>query len=70
MLTHSNIITGQGFNKISIQVVDNGYIVKVIDEGECSLKTRYIKPVFTFHTLEEINNFIISNLGKPSNEID
>lgn len=44
--------------KYLVQVVKNGYILKIIDYGQPLLKEPYTKEVYVFHSFEDMNKLI------------
>ncbi len=44
--------------KCSIELVDNGFILKVLNEGVSELKTSYDKPILVFKNLEVLFRFL------------
>lgn len=44
--------------KCSIELVDNGFILKVLNEGVSELKTSYDKPILVFKNLEFLFRFL------------
>lgn len=50
--------------KLTIEELDNGYIVRVIKTGMSALKDPYEKPVFVFQTFDGLINYL--QILKPS----
>lgn len=50
--------------KLSIEEVDNGYIVRVIRTGLSLLKDPYNKPVFVFESYDSLSKYL--KVLKPS----
>ena len=44
--------------KLSIEEVDNGYIVRVIKTGESIFKDPYVKPVRVYETFDALMNYL------------
>ena len=44
--------------KIVIEQVDNGFIVKVVNQGASALKELYTKPIKVFTSYQELNKYL------------
>ena len=49
--------------KISIERVDNGYIVRVIKQDCSPLKELYKKSVYVFKTIEELKKYLTEEMS-------
>lgn len=49
--------------KVSIQKVDNGYIIRVLKQDCSPLKELYYKQIYVFKTIEEVKKYLTNEMS-------